>query len=142
MDIIGLTNFTQMKIEIAVYNQHTNMVEEIQTYAPDQSFPCKLEDTNVPKPNQYPDMKLFNYKNTHFDLIVEKGHPLLGQFLTNKAGHDNSQEGSGCLEAEENRQKVLETEVERESEKVYTEKDKCQGSGNIQNGKWKISIWL
>ena len=84
-DVIGLTNFTNMKIEIAIYNQDTNTVEEIQKYEPDLKFPWKSEDANAPRNNNYPDMKLLNYKNTHFDLIVNQGHPLLGQ--ENEKGH-------------------------------------------------------
>ena len=61
------------------------MVEEIHKYEPDPSFPWKAEDANAPQQNHYADMKLLNYKNTHFDLIVNQGHPLLGQ--ENEKGH-------------------------------------------------------
>ena len=120
-DIIGLTNFTQMKIEIAIYNQHTNMVEEVQKYEPDQSFPWKSEDINVPKPNQYTDMKMINYKNTHFDLIVKKGQPLLGQVNTNKGGQVESLEGARSQEADENRHEVQLTKVRRENTNTGTQ---------------------
>ena len=85
-DIIALTNFTQMKIEIAIFNQHTEKVDEVQKYEPDLNFPWKEGDANAPKLNQYLDMKLLNYKNTHFDLIVKRGHPLLGQLHLEKQG--------------------------------------------------------
>ena len=105
-DVIGLTNFTNMKIEIAIYNQGTNLVEEIQKYEPDLDFPWKPEDANAPRQNNYPDMKLLNYKNTHFDLIVQKGHPLLGQVPVESRGQYDrhgveESKGAGPVEVHE-----------------------------------------
>ena len=88
-DIIGVTNFMQMSREVTVYNQHTNQVEEIQKYEPDLNFPWKQEDANAPKLNQYSEMKLLNYKNTHFDLIVHKDHPLLSHSPIEEPGECN-----------------------------------------------------
>ena len=101
-DVIGLTNFTNMKIEIAIYNQDTNTVEEIQKYEPDLKFPWKSEDANAPRNNNYPDMKLLNYKNTHFDLIVQKGHPLLGHVPVESPAQDaEKSKGAGAVEVQE-----------------------------------------
>ena len=76
-DMIGLTNFTQMDIEVTVYDQSTDRVQEIQLYKPDPEFVWKNGDGNAPNKNQYKKMRLINYKNVHFNLILEKYHPLL-----------------------------------------------------------------
>ena len=94
-DVIALADFTQMKIEIAVYNQHTDKVEQIQNYEPDLGFPWKPEDANAPRQNNYSGMKLLNYKNTHFDLIVKKGHSLLCQVPLDNRVYADSQEVGG-----------------------------------------------
>ena len=51
-------------------------------------------------------MKLLNYKNTHFDLIVEKGHPLLGQ------GQGDKQEGEDSKGAGEVQEKEVYENIE------------------------------
>ena len=71
-DVIGLANFTQMKIEIAIYNQHTNLVEAVQKYEPDLAFPWKKEDANAPNQNKYPDIKLLNYKTHILTLLLRR----------------------------------------------------------------------
>ena len=78
-DMIGLTNFTQMEIEVVVYNQITDKVEETQVYNPD--FCWSNGDANAPNRNKYPKMRLINYKNVHFNLILHKNYPLLSTKL-------------------------------------------------------------
>ena len=76
-DIIALANFTKMPIEVVVYDQETNTIEEpTQKYNPDPEFPWNANDANAPNDNQYEKMHLLNYKNSHFNLIVKEDHPL------------------------------------------------------------------
>ena len=89
-----------MKIEIAIYNLNTDQVEAIPKYEPDLDFPWKPEDANAPKLNNYPDMKLLNYKNTHFDLIVQKGHPLLEQVPVESRENVEKSNGAGAAEVQ------------------------------------------
>ena len=75
---MALANFTKMDVEVIVYDQETQMVEEpTQQYKPDPDFPWKKEDANTPNANKYEKMTLLNYKNCHFNLILKDNHPLL-----------------------------------------------------------------
>ena len=77
-DMIALSNFTNMEVEVIVYDQETKVIEEpVQQYKPDHEFPWKEEDANAPNENNYQKMKLLNYKNCHFNLIVKEDHPLI-----------------------------------------------------------------
>ena len=76
-DMVALANFTQMDVEVVVYDQKTGIVEEPnQLYKPDPNFPWKKEDANAPNDNKYEKMVLLNYKNCHFNLIIKESHPL------------------------------------------------------------------
>ena len=50
-----------------------------QLYKPDPEFPFLEGDANAPNNNNYQPMKLLNYKNCHFNLIVNKEHMLVKQ---------------------------------------------------------------
>ena len=77
-DLIALANFTNMEVEVVVYDQETKLVEEpTQQYKPDPEFPWNKDDANAPNDNHYPKMKLINYENCHFNLIVREDHPLV-----------------------------------------------------------------
>ena len=66
-DMLALANFTKMDVEVIVYDQETETVEEpIQQYKPDPDFPWKQEDANRPNNNNYEKMKLLNYKKLPF----------------------------------------------------------------------------
>ena len=77
-DMIGLTNFTQMEVEVNVYNTKTDRVTT-QIYKPDPEFPWNSDDANSPNIDNYEKMTLLNYENVHFNLIVKRDHPLLQQ---------------------------------------------------------------
>ena len=67
-----------MEVEVIVYDQETKVIEEpVQQYKPDHEFPWKEEDANAPNENNYQKMKLLNYKNCHFNLIVKEDQPLI-----------------------------------------------------------------
>ena len=58
-DMITLANFTNMEIEVWVYDHNTVQLEEPpQTYKPDPELPWKQEDTNSLNYNRYEKMKL------------------------------------------------------------------------------------
>ena len=77
-DMIGLTNFTQMEVEVNIYNREADSVIT-QIYKPDPEFPWNTDDANSPNINNYEKMTLLNYENVHFNLIVKRDHPLLEQ---------------------------------------------------------------
>ena len=88
VDVVAICNLTQLKIDIDVFNPETGAVEERQSYEPDSDFPWQVDDAN--KPNQLfseqkiKTMKLINYKNSHFNLIIDKEHPLYPKTDVNK----------------------------------------------------------
>ena len=78
IDMITLANFTNMEIEVWVYDHNTVQLEEPpQTYKPDPELPWKQEDTNSLNYNRYEKMKLWNWKNSHFNLIIKANNPLM-----------------------------------------------------------------
>ena len=81
VDVVAMCNFTQLNIEIDIYNPTTGKVEERQYYQPDANFPWQEGDANKPNKtftNQnIKTMRLINYKGVHFNLILDKDHLLL-----------------------------------------------------------------
>ena len=77
VDVLGIANMMQMEIEVNVYNPVREEVEETQIYKPDPMFPWKNYDDNKPIGYKYEKMKLINYKNSHFNLIVGKDSALV-----------------------------------------------------------------
>ena len=49
-DMIGLTNFTQMEVEVNVYNTKNETVQT-QVYKPDPNFPWSYNDGDAPNKN-------------------------------------------------------------------------------------------
>ena len=73
VDIIALTNHLQMDVDCIVYQEGT--MTEVKHFCPDPEFPLKEDDTNKPgSPGErnYPKMTILNYKDVHFNLVVEK----------------------------------------------------------------------
>ena len=73
VDVIGLTNLCQMDVDIIVYIEGKN--PEVKHFSPDPDFPWKENDDQKPlKPNvrAHPKMTVLNYKDQHFNLVVEK----------------------------------------------------------------------
>ena len=65
--MLALANFTKMEIDVVVYDQENEVVEEpTQEYKPDPDFPWKQEDANSPNDNKYEKMRLLNYKKLPF----------------------------------------------------------------------------
>ena len=73
VDIIGLCNICQMDIDCIVYMEGT--APEVRHFSPDPEFPWKDDDTMKPKTlnrRDHPKMTVLNYKDFHFNLVVEK----------------------------------------------------------------------
>ena len=83
VDVVAICNLTQLKVNIDVFDPEKGEVVETQSYEPDHDFPWQEDDANKPSmlfSNQnIKTMKLINYKETHFNLIIEKDHPLYPQ---------------------------------------------------------------
>ena len=71
VDVNAMANFANMEIEIDIYNPKTGLVEATQSYKPDEDFPWNENEANKPIDHKYEKMKMINYKNTHFNLIVD-----------------------------------------------------------------------
>ena len=73
VDIIAISNMLRMSVECIVHE--VGSVPVVYKFSPDQDFPFLDEDIFKPKdPTElkYPKMTVLNYKNNHFNLIVEK----------------------------------------------------------------------
>ena len=83
VDVIAMCNLTQLKVDIDIFDPKTEKVIERQSYEPDTDFPWLEEDANKPSQifasQNIPRMKMINYKDSHFNLIIEKDHPLLSK---------------------------------------------------------------
>ena len=109
--MIGLTNFTQMEVEVNVYNSETETVQT-QIYKPDPEFPWSDNDANAPNTNHYEKMTLINYENVHFNLIVKRDHPLI---LPNNNVPDTKKDSFGNIENSDavNKQQEEDTESKK-----------------------------
>ena len=95
-DLIAIANLTKMDIEVVVYDQTIKVVElPTQQYKPDPKFPWREEDVNALRNNNYEKIRLLNYKNTHFNLILQEGHPLAQTLGGEERGPGNLVESSG-----------------------------------------------
>ena len=83
VDIVAMCNMTQLKVDIDIFDPATGKVVERQSYEPDTDFPWLEEDANKPSKlfsNQnIGKMKMINYKDSHFNLIIEKDNLLLSK---------------------------------------------------------------
>ena len=81
VNVVAMCNLTQLNVDIDIFDPTTAKVVERQSYKPDEDFPWLEEDANKPSKlfsNQnISNMKLINYKDSHFNLIVEKDHLLI-----------------------------------------------------------------
>ena len=69
----------QMDIDCIIYSEGT--VPEVRCICPDEMFPWKEEDTTKPVSyidRMHPKMTILNYKDTHFNLVVE-GNSMIAQ---------------------------------------------------------------
>ena len=88
VDVIATSNMTNMEIDIIIFEE--GKVPEIRIFKPDHKFPWKDDDPmkpmNWPKVSQGK-MTVLNYKNTHFNLIVNPKH-MLAEYgsLTHQTG--------------------------------------------------------
>ena len=58
--MIALSNLTNMKVEVVVYDQESNKIEEpTQKNSPDPDFPWNETDANAPNDNQYQKMHFY-----------------------------------------------------------------------------------
>ena len=83
MDIIALSNMLRMQIECIVHEEGS--VPEVYQFSPDPDFPFLKEDNLKPEdPTKliHPKMTVLNYRNNHFNHIVEKDSMIaqLGSF--------------------------------------------------------------
>ena len=87
-DIQALTDMTQLPIEVTVYNNETNLVENVQTFEPTPNFPWNENDAMRPTTQKFKrnTMKLINYKNQHFNLIVDENDEIV-KMLVPKGSH-------------------------------------------------------
>ena len=73
MDMIGLSNMLRMDIDCIVHLEGTE--PQVYHFCPDPDFPFQEEDKikpNNPMDRKYPKMTVLNYKNNHYNLIVDK----------------------------------------------------------------------
>ena len=72
VDIIALSNLYQMDVDCIVYLEGT--APEVKHFSPDPEFPWREDDRMKPNPGQksHPKMTILNYKDLHFNLVVEK----------------------------------------------------------------------
>ena len=94
-DIQALTDMTQLSIEVTVYNNETNLVENVQTFEPTPNFPWNENDAMKPTTQKYKrnTMKLINYKNQHFNLIVDENDEIVKMLVPKGSDQQNDKNG-------------------------------------------------
>ena len=73
MDIIALTNCLQMDVDCIIYKDGN--MPEVRHFSPDPDFPWNKTDLRKPENptfRMHPKMTVLNYKDTHFNLVIEK----------------------------------------------------------------------
>ena len=77
VDVIGLSNMTDMDIDVVVYERGSE--PNYYVFKPDPKFPCKKEDKMKPidaSIKKQGKMTVLNWKNVHYNLIVGPNHML------------------------------------------------------------------
>ena len=90
---MGLTNMLRMEIDCIVHKEGTQ--PQVFHFFPDPEFPFQDEDKTKPTDlteRKHPKMTILNYKNNHFNLIVEKHSMIaeLGRFSHQKKTSEKS----------------------------------------------------
>ena len=85
-DIQALTDMTNMPIEVTLFDTETNSVENVQTFQPTQNFPWNENDPTKPTKQKYNRkiMRLINYKNLHFNLIIHENDQIVQMLVPEK----------------------------------------------------------
>ena len=72
VDVVAMCNLAQLNIDI--FDPEKGAVVERQSYKPDINFPWQEDDANKPSKHfsnqNITTMKLINYIETHFNLII------------------------------------------------------------------------
>ena len=78
-DLQALTDMTNMPIEVTLFDTETNTVENVQTFQPTPNFPWSENDPTKPTNQKFHRkiMKLLNYKNMHFNLIIDENDEIV-----------------------------------------------------------------
>ena len=78
IDVVAICNLTQLQVNI--FDPEKGAVVERQSYEPVVDFPWLVEAANKPSKlfsnQKIKTMKLISYKETHFNIITDKDHPL------------------------------------------------------------------
>ena len=77
---------TNISIEVTLFDPETNLVESVQTFEPSPNFPWKENDSMKPNIQKYKRnmIKLLNYKNQHFNLIVGEDDEIVNMLVPKK----------------------------------------------------------
>ena len=104
LDIIALSNMLRMEVDCIVHQEGS--VPEVYHFCPDRKFPFLDEDKSKPKNPEaimHPKMTILNYKDNHFNLIVEKNSMIanLGSFTHQRelARNRNEVQDNNTMEA-------------------------------------------
>ena len=110
LDIIALSNMLRMDVDCIVHEEGS--VPEVYHFSPDLKFPFNDEDILKPKnPEElkYPKMTVLNYKNNHYNLIVDKNSMVaqLGSFSHQRELAKNNNKTKYKIPLEENLQNKI-----------------------------------
>ena len=85
-DIQALTDMINISIEVTLFDPKTNLVENVQTFVPSPNFPWKENYSMKPNIHKYKRnmIKLLNYKNQHFNLIVGEDDEIVNMLVPKK----------------------------------------------------------
>ena len=107
VDILGLCNLYKMDIDVIVYMEGT--MPEVKHFSPDTSFPWLDSDTMKPdNPNirKYPKMTVLNYKDVHFNLVVDKD-----SMVAKSRTFGFQREKAGCLASQDESLSPMEIKI-------------------------------
>ena len=133
-DIQALTDMTNMPIEVTLYDPETTSVENVQTFEPNPNFPWNDNESYRPNTPKYRRnmMKLINYKNLHFNLIVSENDEIVNMLVPQVKSSDKNEQNEENLEIQRLTERL---KLSEESKKDLTKRLKLS-----EESKTKLSV--
>ena len=145
VDVIGICNLYQMDVDIIVHMEGTSL--EVRHFCPDTNFPWnendKLKPDN-PSVRNYPKMTVPNYKDLHFNLVVDKENMVAKSgtfgFQRERVGNPTTQTNRP-YENQEDKQKIQMEYIIKNLEIALAE-TKAENQFHLEKLSGKLSIHI
>ena len=146
IDILAVSNMYQMDVDCIVYQEGSN--PEVRYFSPDPGFPWDEDDLAKPdnkEVRKYPKMTILNYKDVHFNLVVENSSMIAQSGTFSYQRKMACKDTNNITKDQVSSQNILEKESSKEYRIVLEKKietlEKTLSYSQMENKKIKEQIY-